>query len=226
MSRSFSRSSSQNEDRDVNHSHGHGDQLQIPSDDHCIEKEQACESCGGLNKESSQDGDISGHGCECTNGFAAGEDEHLGRPGRLNTQTSRRSFRLGGDNGDHLGLKRMSPPPRHPSIILHRTDHRRSLDRSVENEYVDGLDTKDMSFEWYEQLAIIFSICTFLGDIGTDILVASIHYLNEDYWYMALTLAFVLIPTIVMTGISLRWYILDAREETSVGHTIYLYLNQ
>jgi hypothetical protein len=33
--------------------------------------------------------------------------------------------------------------------------------------------------------------------------------------YFGLTLAFVLLPTLVITGISMRWYVLDSREEGS-----------
>ncbi len=33
--------------------------------------------------------------------------------------------------------------------------------------------------------------------------------------YFGLTLAFVLLPTLVMTGISMRWYVLDSREKGS-----------
>ena len=77
---------------------------------------------------------------------------------------------------------------------------------------VDALP-KDMSFTWLDILAIVFSIGTFLADIGTDMVVALFHLHNQDYWYFGLTAAFIVIPTLIVTGISLRWYVLDAREE-------------
>jgi len=40
-------------------------------------------------------------------------------------------------------------------------------------------------------------------------------FLTGDYWFFGLTTAFIVIPTLVMTGISMRWYILDARIEGS-----------
>lgn len=79
---------------------------------------------------------------------------------------------------------------------------------------VDALP-KDMSFTWIDILAIVFSICSFLFDITTDTVVAAFHLRNGDYWYFSLTTSFIVIPTLVMTGISLRWYVLDAREEGS-----------
>ena len=37
-----------------------------------------------------------------------------------------------------------------------------------------------------------------------------IYSLNDRYF--GLTMAFVMLPTLVMTGISMRWYVLDSRE--------------
>lgn len=71
----------------------------------------------------------------------------------------------------------------------------------------------DLTFTWIDILATLFSIGSFLFDIGTDIVVASFHYVRGDYWYFGLTTAFIIIPTLVMTGISMRWYVLDSRIE-------------
>lgn len=74
---------------------------------------------------------------------------------------------------------------------------------------------QDMSFTWFDIIALLLSIVTFLVDIGTDTVVAAFHLHNKDYWYFSLTVAFIAIPTLIVTGISLRWYVLDAREEGS-----------
>lgn len=72
-----------------------------------------------------------------------------------------------------------------------------------------------MSFTWFDIIALVTSITTFLIDIGTDTVVAAFHLHNGDYWYFSLTVAFIAIPTLIVTGISLRWYVLDAREAGS-----------
>lgn len=102
-------------------------------------------------------------------------------------------------------------PPR-PSLISH---HKMSF--AVEGDYYDRTDSLplEMSFTYLDAAAILFSIGSFLFDIGTDVAVATFHCMNKDYWYFSLTLAFVVLPTIIMTGISMRWYVLDSREEGS-----------
>jgi len=68
-------------------------------------------------------------------------------------------------------------PPR-PSLISH---HKMSF---VFDDYdrVDALP-KHMSFTYLDAVAILFSIGSFLFDIGTDVAVAAFHYINSDYWY-------------------------------------------
>ena len=101
-------------------------------------------------------------------------------------------------------------PPFSRSSIL--SAHKRSFDKNYDR--VDYLPT-EMSFTLLDAFGIMFSIGSFLFDIGTDIAVAVIHFRNNDFWYFGLTISFILIPTLVMTGISLRWYVLDSREEGS-----------
>lgn len=101
-----------------------------------------------------------------------------------------------------------SQPRRTASLM---SSHKSSL---ADNGY-DKTDyiPENMKFGLFDILGIIFSICSFLIDTGTDIAVSIIHYRNKDFGYFGLTLAFIIIPTLVMTGISLRWYILDSRQE-------------
>ena len=99
--------------------------------------------------------------------------------------------------------------PSRPSIISH---HMAFSDGDYDR--VDALPAH-MTFTMIDALAILFSIGSFLFDIGTDIAVAAFHYINQDFWYFGLTMAFVILPTLVMTGISMRWYVLDSREEGS-----------
>lgn len=84
-------------------------------------------------------------------------------------------------------------------------------------DLTDGVDLRakriDMSFRLIDAAALIFSMGSFFLDIVTDVAVACFHYLNGDTWYCALTVAFIMLPTLITTGISLRWYIVDSRLE-------------
>lgn len=86
-------------------------------------------------------------------------------------------------------------------------------------DLTDGGDLRskriDMSFDLLDAASLIFSMTSFFLDLVTDIAVACFHYLNNDYWYCALTLAFIILPTLVTTSISLRWYIVDSRLEVT-----------
>lgn len=84
-------------------------------------------------------------------------------------------------------------------------------------DLTDGGDLRskriDMSFDLLDAASLIFSMTSFFLDLVTDIAVACFHYLNNDYWYCALTVAFIMLPTLITTSISLRWYIVDSRIE-------------
>jgi hypothetical protein len=87
-------------------------------------------------------------------------------PTQSQSQTRLKSHRSGG-------------PPR-SSLISH---HKMSF--VVEGDYYDRVDAlpKDMSFTYFDAAAILFSIGSFLFDIGTDVAVAAFHYINNDSWY-------------------------------------------
>jgi hypothetical protein len=84
-------------------------------------------------------------------------------PNSTQSQTRLKSHRSGG-------------PPR-SSLISH---HKMSF--AVEGDYADAIP-KDMSFTYFDAAAILFSIGSFLFDIGTDVAVAAFHYINKDSWY-------------------------------------------
>ncbi|RWS13575.1 XK-related protein 4-like protein [Dinothrombium tinctorium] len=90
-------------------------------------------------------------------------------------------------------------PPRPSLVSLHKS--------SGEEDDYDNIDSipKDMSFTILDAIAILFSIGSFLFDIGTDVAVAIVHYQNRNFTYFILTTCFILVPTLVTTGISLRW---------------------
>ncbi|KAI2810112.1 XK- protein 6 [Blomia tropicalis] len=101
-----------------------------------------------------------------------------------------------------------------------RLTHRSSLLSTHIIDAIDGNDDTDalpnyMSFTYLDAMALMFSVGTYFFDIITDIMVSTIHYRNQNYWYFALTIGFIAIPTFVMTCINLRWYIVDSQEPSS-----------
>ena len=65
-----------------------------------------------------------------------------------------------------------------PSLISHHMMNYADGDF----DRVDALP-EHMTFTILDALAILFSIGSFLFDIGTDIAVAAFHYINKDFWY-------------------------------------------
>ncbi|XP_015783406.1 XK-related protein 6 [Tetranychus urticae] len=85
------------------------------------------------------------------------------------------------------------------------------------HDKVDALPAY-MKITWLHAFLPFISLSIYVYDIGYNIAVAVFHYSNKDYWYFGLTLTFILIPTLVMTGISWRWYVLDARKQEIVQY--------
>ena len=98
-----------------------------------------------------------------------------------------------------------------------RLTHRPSFSYIICRDGVDDTDSlpEHMSFTYLDEMALIFSIMTFVVDIVTDAAVATNHYLNRDYWYFGFTIFFIAFPALVMTCINMRWYIVDSREPNS-----------
>ncbi|KAG8198898.1 hypothetical protein JTE90_015110 [Oedothorax gibbosus] len=79
---------------------------------------------------------------------------------------------------------------------------------------IKGYDTtdslpKNLSFTVLDIAGIIYSICSFFLDVAFDVLVALVHYNNGNIWWFTLTVIFVAVPSLTMTGFSLRWYLVD-----------------
>nr|XP_027197694.1 XK-related protein 6-like isoform X2 [Dermatophagoides pteronyssinus] len=84
-----------------------------------------------------------------------------------------------------------------------------------DKDYLDSISTY-MSFTYLDMLTLSFSIGSFVCDFITDIIVTTCHYLNHDYWYFSLTLLFITVPSLIMTIMSLRWYIIDSKNPNSL----------
>jgi len=66
----------------------------------------------------------------------------------------------------------------------------------------------------FDFLCTVISVVTYLADLIMDIIVCVYFYHlavdSRHFWYFGLTLAFILLPSLTMTGFSFRWYLMDA----------------
>lgn len=117
-------------------------------------------------------------------------------------------------NGLHNAANR-ARIPNPDQLVFTSYDDSIVIGDTTTEDLVDGVDLRakrmDMSFTLLDAASLIFSMISFFLDLITDSAVACFHYLNNDYWYCALTLAFIILPTFITTSISLRWYIVDSQ---------------
>ncbi|CAL1272079.1 unnamed protein product [Larinioides sclopetarius] len=83
---------------------------------------------------------------------------------------------------------------------------------------IKGYDTtdalpKNLNFSLLDILGIIISICSYFLDVAFDIFIAILYYHNGNEWGFGLTVCFIAVPSLAMTGFSLRWYLVDADEK-------------
>ena len=94
-------------------------------------------------------------------------------------------------------------------------------DPLVHSAVVDEVDAlpSNLSYSNFDLLCTMISVLTYAFDLGMDCAVAYYfyHLASEHgiyhYWYFGLTITFVLVPSLTMTGFSLRWYLMDADNE-------------
>ena len=66
----------------------------------------------------------------------------------------------------------------------------------------------------------LFSIVSYIVDVGSDVAVAVIYYHEGDRWWFVLTVLFIVVPSITITLFSLAWYIQDRNTTNdSTGST-------
>ncbi|XP_066274593.1 XK-related protein 6-like [Branchiostoma lanceolatum] len=65
-------------------------------------------------------------------------------------------------------------------------------------------------FTYIDALFVIVGIVTFLADIVSDVVLAVTNYFLQGYYgWFAMTITFVLLPSIVLQLCSIRWYLQD-----------------
>ncbi|TRY68474.1 hypothetical protein TCAL_09655, partial [Tigriopus californicus] len=87
----------------------------------------------------------------------------------------------------------------------------------VELDEVDAIPSSP-KYSNFDFFCTIISIATYIFDLVMDTVVAAYFYHLGvthgiyHYWYFGLTVAFILLPSLTMTGFSFRWYLMDAEN--------------
>lgn len=61
------------------------------------------------------------------------------------------------------------------------------------------------------------ALLVFFSDGASDLWLAADYYLRRDYWFFALTLVFVIVPSLVVQVLSFRWFAYDFSETVESG---------
>ena len=61
------------------------------------------------------------------------------------------------------------------------------------------------------------ALLVFFSDGASDLWLAADYYLRRQYWFFALTLVFVIVPSVVVQVFSLRWFAYDFMETVESG---------
>lgn len=79
--------------------------------------------------------------------------------------------------------------------------------------------SKQRRYTLIDGLCVLCSVGSFLFDTGSDIWVAYRHYKDGSVWYFGLTVAFIVVPAMIMMCFSFRWYLLDLKlKQPGVQH--------
>ncbi|XP_076874538.1 XK-related protein 7 [Brachyhypopomus gauderio] len=72
----------------------------------------------------------------------------------------------------------------------------------------------------YSLLDCCWTLCAllvFFSDGASDLWLAADYYLRRDYWWFALTLVFIIIPSVVVQVLSFRWFAYDYSDSNGTG---------
>jgi len=75
---------------------------------------------------------------------------------------------------------------------------------------------ESLRYNWFDLMCTLISVVTYLADLTMDCVIAyyfyhlsSAHGIHH-YWYFGLTVFFIVMPSLTMTGFSFRWYLMDS----------------
>ena len=88
---------------------------------------------------------------------------------------------------------------------------------STHLDYVDYIPNTDR-FTSFDIVIYLFSLCSYLADVGTDIWVAYMYFHQGHVIWFSLTVLLIVIPAITVTLFSLAWYLQDHKHsKNSLG---------
>jgi len=83
-----------------------------------------------------------------------------------------------------------------------------------EKTYRDGLALRETDvYSNYEAFLTVFSILSYIFDVGSDVYLAFVYYSDGDIWWFTLTVIFIIVPSLTITIFSFVWYIQDDADD-------------
>jgi len=74
----------------------------------------------------------------------------------------------------------------------------------------DGLALPETdTYSNYEVFMTVFSILSYIFDVGSDIYLAFVYHSDGDIWWFTLTVIFIIVPSLTITVFSFVWYLQD-----------------
>merc|ERR1712212_276266 len=114
-----------------------------------------------------------------------------------------------GDQVEGGCTEALLPSPAHKEEMLAPAVSKTSIDET------DALP-ESLRYNWFDLMCTLISVLTYLADLAMDCVIAyyfyhlsSAHGIHH-YWYFGLTVFFIVMPSLTMTGFSFRWYLMDS----------------
>lgn len=83
----------------------------------------------------------------------------------------------------------------------------------ITDKTVDGLALPETdTYSNYEVFMTVFSILSYIFDVGSDIYLAYVYHSDGDIWWFTLTVIFIIVPSLTITIFSFVWYLQDNRR--------------
>jgi len=102
--------------------------------------------------------------------------------------------------------------------LLPPTTNKEEMLAAVSKISIDETDAlpESLRYNWFDLMCTLISVLTYLADLAMDCVIAyyfyhlsSAHGIHH-YWYFGLTVFFIVMPSLTMTGFSFRWYLMDS----------------